>query len=103
MGELSPPDDENDEDYNGDDVETSGGQYADYDDDNDNYDSLTWRCSKSLMQTTQTVCSQSSPLVSLVYLVMIMVMIMIMMMMMMMTTTIMIMTTATTPIVKICP
>jgi len=28
----------------------------------------TWRCSKSLMQTTQTVCSQSSPLVSLVYL-----------------------------------
>ena len=28
----------------------------------------TWRCSKSLIHTTQTVCSQSSPLVSLVYL-----------------------------------
>ena len=50
----------------------------DIDDDND-----TWRCSKSLMQTTQTVCSQSSPLVSLVYLVRMMIIIMTTMMMMM--------------------
>ena len=41
MGELSPPDDEDDEDYNGDDNETSGGQYVDYDDGNDDeYDYL---------------------------------------------------------------
>ena len=33
----------------------------------------TCRCSKSLIQTTQTVCSQSSPLVSLVYLVVVIV------------------------------
>ena len=35
---------------------------------NDDFPDNTWRCSKSLIHTTQTVCSQSSPLVSLVYL-----------------------------------
>ena len=89
-----------DGDY-GDDNWTSGDHYSDDDgnvgnvgidgndgtDDNDgyvsNYDNDTWRCSKSLMQTTQTVCSQSSPLVSLVYLVRMMIIIMTTMMMMM--------------------